>query len=346
MALKAVAYINDAEVHHLDHLGVLAATLDIPLITTDLKLYYLGKQFYPDLEVFYIESKDLINQAVCNSFDIIFISNFWDKKEFEICFEAFEKKMRYVYCSHGNSDKGQKYPLLDNFARQDMVLIYGKRMHDFLKEKNVEITKDILCGNYRLEYYKKHQEFYKQLPLFDEKEYQKKVLFAPTWNSLDSCLFQDITELFKNIPQDYLLIFKVHPAFARDHKELYESLKNTSHSYKNVVLLEDYPLIFPLLEQVDMYIGDASSISYDFLYFNKPMFFLRSHPLDSMTFIHQAGNMLDLTANTFNEIKTLLKDNDKFREIRKEIFEYTFTQNVTKKDMWDKIYWLYENSAL
>ncbi len=42
--------------------------------------------------------------------------------------------------------------------------------------------------------------------------------------------------------------------------------------HKNVVLIEDFPLVYPLLAATDIYLGDVSSIGYDFLMFNRPMF--------------------------------------------------------------------------
>ena len=41
----------------------------------------------------------------------------------------------------------------------------------------------------------------------------------------------------------------------------------------NVVVLPLYPLIYPLLKRIDIYLGDFSSVGYDFLYYNRPMFF-------------------------------------------------------------------------
>lgn len=344
MALKGVAYIDNTEVHHLDHIGVLAATLEIPLITTDLNLYYLGKQFYPQLDICFVEAKDLTNKALANSFDIIFVTNFWLKKDFNDFFKISSKKMRYVHCSHGNSDKGQNYPLLNLFLEQDMVLIYGQRMQEFLREHNVFLEKEVLCGNYRLEYYKKHKKFYDKLILPNHFDYKKTVLFAPTWTPLDSCLFKNTEHLLEDIPDDYCLIFKVHPAFERDHHSHYEKFEKLCKAYKNVMILKDFPAIYPLLDKVDYYVGDASSINYDFLYFNKPMFFINTDPLVAPTFIHQTGPMLDMSQSIFKQIKELLPNDNLYKEIRKNVFRKTFEEGVTKQDIWDKIIWLFNNS--
>src|SRR5438105_1920604 len=44
-------------------------------------------------------------------------------------------------------------------------------------------------------------------------------------------------------------------------------------SKHNLLFITDFPLIYPLLAKTDIYLGDVSSIGYDFLFFQKPMFF-------------------------------------------------------------------------
>jgi CDP-glycerol glycerophosphotransferase (TagB/SpsB family) len=335
MVLKACAYINKTEVHHLDHIGVLAATLDIPLITSDLKLYYLGKQFYPGLNICYMSSDELSAEALVNSFDLIFITNFWDKPDFDKFFEDTKKKIRYVYCSHGNSDKGQTYPVMERFLLQDITLIYGMRMLDFLKEKGVTLNDKVICGNYRLNYYKKYKEFYDSIPLPIPNTYCKKILFAPTWNPQDSCLFQDLSKLIDDIPDDFALIFKVHPAFERDFFFQYTQVEELFNKKENIFILKDFPIIYPLLEKVDCYVGDSSSISYDALYFNKPIYFINSTPQIPSTYIHQAGTILDSHFSLFDQIKSNDLLDDRFTEIRKEMFAYTFQEGISDSDIWN-----------
>jgi hypothetical protein len=335
MVLKACAYINKTEVHHLDHIGVLAATLDIPLITSDLKLYHLGKQFYPGLDICFVSSDELSAEALVNSFDLIFVTNFWDKPDFDAFFKDTKKKPRYVYCSHGNSDKGQTYPVMERFLLQDITLIYGMRMLDFLKEKGVTLNDSVLCGNYRLNYYKKYKKFYDKIMLPFVDTYKKKILFAPTWNPQDSCLFGDLTNFINEIPNDYALIFKVHPAFERDFFLQYAFVEELFNKKENILILKDFPIIYPLLEKVDCYVGDASSISYDALYFNKPIYFIKSGPKSPSTYIHQAGVMLDLNGSLFEQIKAHDPFDDRFTEIRKEMFSYTFQEGISDKEIWN-----------
>lgn len=48
---------------------------------------------------------------------------------------------------------------------------------------------------------------------------------------------------------------------------------------EGIQFIEDFPPIYPLLAQMDLYIGDMSSIGYDFLSFKRPMILLKDSEL-------------------------------------------------------------------
>jgi CDP-glycerol glycerophosphotransferase (TagB/SpsB family) len=64
---------------------------------------------------------------------------------------------------------------------------------------------------------------------------------------------------------------------------------NTERKYKieltrtKVRLLEHFPPIYPLLDRTDAYIGDMSSIGYDFLAYERPLFFLTKEKADPLS---------------------------------------------------------------
>ena len=104
------------------------------------------------------------------------------------------------------------------------------------------------------------------------------------------------------------------------------------HSQKNILFLEDFPLIYPLLDFIDIYIGDFSSIGYDFLTFDKAMYLLKpqnkklfSELFDIATVIDynqifekiEKSKILDQTLNS----KILIKK-------RKKLYDYTFQKNT------------------
>ena len=94
----------------------------------------------------------------------------------------------------------------------------------------------------------------------------------------------------------------------------------------NVQVLTHYPLVFPLLKRTDIYLGDFSSIGYDFLAFNRPMFFFdsterikdRSHS----TYLHQCGTLIPEKAYStlYNYLEKCLEKDEQFHSIRKEVY--------------------------
>ena len=90
-------------------------------------------------------------------------------------------------------------------------------------------------------------------------------------------------------------------------------------------------MIFPLLEVSSIYLGDMSSIGYDFLAFNRPMYFLNEHMLDPKAdprvFLYRCGVSIfpDNYHNVYEVIKnTLESDSFDFGKTRKQVYEYSF----------------------
>jgi hypothetical protein len=337
MQLKASAYIEETEYHHLDHLGVFAAFNSIPLFTSDPNLFKIAKTFYKDLEIYLKTPEDLQPKFFSENFDVIVHTNFWNTYDFEKTFQGIIKKPMRVYLPHGNSDKGQNYFWMENFAHQEVVLYYGQRMLDFLQEKNVFLKKKIAIGNFRLQYWLKHKEFFASKVSHLKKPNTKTFLFAPTWNKNESCLFHSIEPVLKAL-KDYHILLKVHPAFERDHLiEMYK-LHVLLEKYDHITLLTDFPIIYPLLDIVDFYLGDASSIAYDMLFFDKPLFFFKGKLPWEKTFIHHLGGIIDPEIPLEPQLNKYLKEDAFFSVHRKEAYKKTFISDMDSHSIMRAIY--------
>ena len=157
--MRAVALMTGRE-NLLDHLGVLSHCLDIPLIVSDERVYALAREFYPGLDVTHKELCELTLEYFAQNFDIIFETGKFFAAELAPFIELlFQKKMRFVYCPHGNSDKGHS---LEAHVDQDISLVYGDHLLDLLQRTGAahKIKQIFKTGNYRHAYYLKHREFY------------------------------------------------------------------------------------------------------------------------------------------------------------------------------------------
>ena len=125
-----------------------------------------------------------------------------------------------------------------------------------------------------------------------------------------------------------------------ENEEKNRALVEKHQMDERICFIVDFPPIYPLLKAADLYIGDFSSIGYDFLSFNKPMFFLnqtrRDVKKDPGLFLYQCG--IEITPDFYEKIyeiiqKELSQDQALFSDIRKKIDEYTFTPLITKETL-------------
>jgi hypothetical protein len=296
--------------NYLDHLGVLCAMLQVPLIVTEEKTYASAKKFYPWLDVVLKDHLDLSLEYISRFDAIIESGHYWALELVPLIELLLGKKMRIIYCPHGNSDKGHSskicYP-------KDISLIYGKQMLDLVKDRQ-SLNAHILTGNFRYQFYRKHQQFY---DAFAPKKEKPLLLYAPTWpNQENPSNFFDICErVIEELKEHFDLIIKLHPFL----EELYPA--QTYHlisRYENF-FLTDFPPIYPLLNICDAYLGDFSSIGYDFLAFDKPMFFLQDNPgplKECGVTVPQNCDLLKFLIEHWNQ-----KGKAPFR---KEIYHYAF----------------------
>lgn len=268
---KRLVAIHTGVSSYLDHLGVIAHLLDIPLIVSDPQVFQDARRFYPDLLVTCMAPSDLSLPFLAQNFDVILSSgHYWAVELIPLLRLFCQKEMRVIYCPHGNSDKGwsRTQPLI-----KDLSFIYGPQMLDHLDQVSAAIT----TGNYRYPYYLQHKDFYDQL-LAQElagkiDSSRKTLLYAPTWNDPENptTFFTDCHSFLTDVLSRYNVIIKLHPFLLEDHPEKVESIL---HQFPQAVFLLNFPPIYPILSFCDAYVGDFSSIGYDFLAFDKPLFFL------------------------------------------------------------------------
>lgn len=322
-------------VNHLDHLAPLSAILDIPIVLDDPLLLETVEKYYPQVKPIYIDHHAKILEYLASNYDTLFVSSANYRKDLSPLLELiFRKKMHFWYCPHGNSDKP-----LRGFSTQEFSLIYGSQMEDRLKEESIlpTLKGTVRTGNYRLTFYEKHKPFYDEMvekEVFSQfKKKQTTLLYAPTWQDLQtsSSLFEAGMPILDQLPSHYNLIIKLHPWILHHQQGFSVMLEERYGHLPNIAVLGLYPLVMPILNKTDIYLGDFSSISYDFLHFNRPMFFFdpkertdKNEPLSSH--IHSCGALVDDKAleNLFPFIEKHLKEDASIKAKRKALFDYAF----------------------
>jgi hypothetical protein len=338
--VKSVAILTGWNTH-LDHLGVLCSILQIPLLITEENIYHLAKKYYPDLNSILCDPCDLTLEYLANTYDVIFeTGKFWAQDLTSSLELFYQKKMRFVFCPHGNSDKGHS---IEELISQDISLVYGDHLLNLLKHNSSlqKIRNIVRTGNYRLPYYLRHKTFYDALAekeIFSHFTQTKPiVLYAPTWSNKEnpSSFFPAIETLIEQLASDFNLLIKLHPILMQRHLAHVIALISRYENCPSALFLPDFPPIYPLLDKTAVYIGDYSSIGYDFLAYDKPLFFLPSQKCaqgyESPLF--QCGTSLFPEELPRIKQKILESFPDPYSAIRQKTYRYAFGEEKSFEEL-------------
>jgi CDP-glycerol glycerophosphotransferase (TagB/SpsB family) len=156
-----------------------------------------------------------------------------------------------------------------------------------------------------------------KLSLLKKYSAKKIILYAPTFSpSLTSAphLLSQIEELA--LEKEYLIVIKFHDLMA---KNLIDSYKKLSMSFKNVLFIEERNIIKYLLI-ADLMISDTSSVVYEFLLLDKPVITFKNNSL-AMNW----DNLLSFNGLVKSVVRNLLEDPFKEQRLKvlKEYHPYT-----------------------
>jgi teichoic acid glycerol-phosphate primase len=347
---RAAALVYGPELHHLDHLAPISNLLGIPLIVTEEELSELAHQFYPSFEVLLYDYQQL-GQSLVQNYEVIFTTLPRDLFE-EIFFFAqrfLHKRLHTIWSPHGNSDKGHLTPFIEGLKKEEIALVYGKKMLDFLKQKGAfdQLKSYVITGNFRYSFYQRERAFYKKIltQRFSLGQKGRVFLYAPTWEDSEksSSFFEALPHLATHLSQEDTLIVKPHPHLFHNFKT--EQMILDYEERENVIFLKHFPPVYPLLDICDVYIGDMSSIGYDFLAFDRPMFFLNQGRRDPKTdpglYLYRCG--VEIRPERYGDIFKIIDfhlptDKEDFSKIRKEVYDYTFGSEKKWEDLRKEIF--------
>lgn len=281
--MNKAGYLQGNLEHHLDHLAPFCSLMGWPLIVTDEEIYRLGLSYYPDLTL-HLWSPLEAPFEVTKQFDVVVttLPRIAFDEIFFIAELMLDKRLKTFWLPHGNSDKGG----MEALASEEAAFVYGPKMIDCIKAKNINIPTLIPIGNFRYIYFQKHRQFYEKI--LDEMGLEKSfVLYAPTWKDAEnsSSFEMAVDDLIDSGP----LVIKPHPNELEDMRVIQRQL------ISKATWLDHFPPIYPLLERTTHLIGDFSSIGYDFLRYNRPMFFFNPSQRpegDPGRLLHEYGTMI------------------------------------------------------
>lgn len=332
--LKGIALNPIGQKQFLDHLAPASILLGIPHLFHTQEDVDLVKRYYPGIKCILLPHEEFSPEWVIANYEFSMLSDQWHRdtmrKKYELLEMKYGRKMRNLYCPHGYSDKSF---YLKDVVYEDITMVYGERMLKMFDAWEVKhrLNPYLLVGNFRYHYYLAHREHFDRIvqeELFSKfAEDKPTILYAPTCvdQKRTTSFFDAVDDVVKGLPVAYNMIVKLHPRLEDDNPARYYSLVAKNEGKPNVQIVKDFPLIYPLLSRVAFYIGDMSSVGYDFLAFNRPMFFLNQ--LKESFPLYECGTVIDPEdyKNIYSIIEKGLKNDEaKYDAKRQNAFEDTF----------------------
>jgi CDP-glycerol glycerophosphotransferase (TagB/SpsB family) len=184
--------------------------------------------------------------------------------------------LRVVYVPHGYSEKRQAWAM--GTAFQDVAVLHGQAAYDQLEAFGVagELRHWLYSGNLRSAYYERHAAFFRarrEALGVGGPAPARTLLYAPTWQDAigSSSFFDAFAAFVDGLPSGWRLVVKLHPHLER-RADAIDALAARCRG-RDVRLVRAQALCYPFLDVADAYVGDMSSLAYDYLAYNRPMFF-------------------------------------------------------------------------
>lgn len=228
--------------------------------------------------------------------------------------------LKHVQIFHGTSDKPFNYH--KSLRNYDLITVPGPRMKEEIIEKELSVPDRIAVIGYPKIDSFLHSDFDRMA--FGHKigidTSKKTVLFSPTWvdpnkySSFPGYVIQILRSL-----RNYNVIVKPHVDILRQRP--WEILKAYIIKGKNCFIFPRSIDILPFMAVSDLMITDISSVSHEYLPFDKPIVFISPKPKDKIPkehrWIWRCGDVIENKCDILDVVKKNL-DNPEMSKIERE----------------------------
>lgn len=289
----------------------------------------LLKKDYPKLKYrcFRLLDRDAFIKMInewANSFDAVIFFDYFNNLDMmkNIRFITKLSGTKLIQVFHGTSDK--KYIINKEASLYDLIIVPGKRDFNRLNEKE----KVRMVGPFKLDKYINNKINMDDIrERFKLRDNQKVVLYAPTWENKNisrshSSFKWLMPRLIDKKVETFTLIIKPHPNLFKVNPGMVKYSDSRLSNKENIIFLGEDQFVdtLDLMAVSDILITDISSVSSEFLAFNKPIIFY-NHPdiknNEEEKWIWQCGDVVDNVDDLFLAIRTNLKNPKRHEKERK-----------------------------
>jgi len=249
--------------------------------------------------------------------------------DFSIRFLRLKFDTVHVQVFHGTSDK--TYNLWPVAREYDLLLLPGERAYKVMSEAGL-----LKENNYAVVGYPKMDRVFRGEFNRDDAvrnlgldPNRPTVLYAPTWRDyqFNTSLPRYGAEVLSTVPPDYNLIVKLHPNTKLYDRKNYGMVERLAGQKPRTKLLGFEHDIIPVMAAADLLITDISTVSHEFLCFDRPMIFLDPRPLPlgrKKTWVWKAGRVVRKKRQIWSTVAEELRNPDNMAKERKEVLKEIF----------------------
>lgn len=319
-----IAYYVDNSIHQIPSFIFITLETGGKVLTDGPDSYRYIKEEYPTIDVELLPSTEAVTKRAKELKPSAIVQPDFSHRLFT------EVGAKQVQVFHGVSDK--RYGRTKKVLQYDLNLLPGpKEVEEYRKMGILDQMSYEVIG-----YPKADRVFSGKL---DKRAEMQKyeldpekptVLYAPTWNDGlgNTSIPRFGLEVIGGAPDDINLVVKLHPNTLRYDKKHYPKLKEAAEKKANVVLIDYAPDIIPVMAMADLMIGDISSVTHEFIIFQRPLIFLDSgfHFFQgkARTWIWQAGDVVKKKGQVWPTVLERLTHPEVYAEKRKEVMEQIF----------------------
>lgn len=315
MVSEGIAILPGPRTSFLDHLMPLCHLWNIPLLCTDAWVATCAQTFYPPTQLIMADHESFQQQLSAFRTFVTVEPCRLHPEALQFGSYLYRGEGKTVAGFHGNPSKFREEYWIERYVDEDTVLVYGQYLIDYFQKKGVwqRLKQTVRIGNVRKTFYEAHKPFFDAAikPYLFPVSDKETVLWAPTWSYPDPP--SGYEAILDNVPSDLQLFVKWHPFMHRLYPQEVASLQEHYAAAENIRFLDEVPLIYPLIEKADYYIGDSSSVAFDFLSLDRPVFVCGKQTYSWATHVPDKRHLF-----------AAMRQKDTLSEMRQKAYRYVF----------------------
>lgn len=317
-------YVNDS-IHQIPSFIHIARVTNGTVFTHDPDSYAVLRKHYPEVPSELHPTLDSVRARLTELRPEAVVQPEYSRRDLALPFDTV-----HVQVFHGTSDK--VYNLHRKVKEYDLVLLAGERMRETMEKAGL-----LRPGHYAVVGYPKADRVFRgELPKkaavrrLGLQTDRSVILYAPTWRDYagNSSLSKFGAALLSTVPKRYTLIVKLHPNTKRHDRKYYPLIERLAAKKPNVKLLGFEHDVIPVMAAADVLLTDVSTVSHEFLCFDRPLVFLnprRLFPLGrSKTWVWRTGRVVNRPSEVWQAVDESLAHPGAYAAERKAAREHIF----------------------